>query len=174
MSDARTLSELIERDNVTATWFWTHSVSVDPYKEMESYDVVFTRDGRPSVTGELERPALFVRGIRQSVANSMRNNGGRKIEPDPHETLGSLLSHAIDVDNISNFEEWGAETWGDAPVPMVRPGIMECDPHKIAKHAFAEASRARKVYEEHLSLFADMRRWLGDAYDEYTSVDLGA
>ncbi len=144
-----TLAELIARDDVRATWFWTRSVSTGRYSEMESYDAVFSRNGRPSVTGELERPTLFVRDLRESENNSMRNNGGKKIKPDLHEMLGMLLSDANDADTSPTFSDWfqGQDVTG-----------------RTAPELLAEYEQITKIRD-------DLRAWLGDYYDEYQAAD---
>jgi len=166
-----TLAELINRDNITATWFWKRSVSTGPYEEYEVFDVVFARDGRPSVTGIPERPTLYVRDIGGSIADSMRNHGGDQLAPDPIETLGNVLSDVAAIDNTSGFEEWAEETGRNTSVPEQKPGIPEHDPLKVAQHAFGRSTQARKDYDILTRQLADVMEWLGNRYPEYADAD---
>lgn len=151
-----TLAELIERDDVRAAWFYTHSVNVsdsDNRKNPDMYDVVFSiDDGISQYGGRMNRRHVLFRGIGQAPALSRPNQGDRLVKPDPVETLGYLLSDAAEVDDNPAFRTWveRREGMGEGP----------------AWDQYAQ-------YEEQLAMCSRMRTWLGDRYDEYQAADRG-
>lgn len=148
-----TLAELMKRDDVTATWFWTHEVSTGPYSEYEVWDVVFVRDTHEPqlwVTDGDTRRTVYFQGINGCQADSRRETGGRRREPDLADVLNSLLSDAMDADNSPTFSEWFHNQYNVTG--------------RTAPELIAEYEQITKIRD-------DLRAWLGDAYDEYQSAD---
>ena len=148
-----TLTELMKRDGVTATWIWTASVSTGPYSEYEVFDAVFTLTTNYIVGGGYpERRTFYVQGIGTRQAQSRRENGGDIIEPDAAETLGDLLSDAAEIDDNPTFREWVEYREGSSDRP-----------------AWDQLSQ----YEKQTDMCNRMRTWLGNHYDEYQAADRG-
>jgi hypothetical protein len=147
---SNSLADLIKRDGVEAHWFWTHEVSTGPYSEYEVWDVVFVRNSHEPdkwvTDGDTRRTAYF-RGIGGCQADSRRNTGGERREPDTAETLGNLLSDAIDADNHPTFKEW-------------------CAADERSGSAHEQLSEYQAITRTQRAL----KRWLGDTYDEYATA----
>lgn len=149
-----TLPELMERDSVTAAWFWTTSHDVTAYLEEEGFDVVFVRETNYVVGGGyLQRRTLYVQDIRTGSAHSRREHGGDIIEGDPVSELAFLLTTAADVDNNPTFGEWVRECRrAEHDIDLEGFEEMLVNFHRIAAQA------------------ADLSTWLGDSYDEYVKA----
>lgn len=143
-----TLTELIKRDGVEAHWFWTHEVSTGPYSEYEVWDLVLVRNTHEPelwVTGGDTRRTAYFKGIGGSRADSRRETGGERREPDLTEALADLLSDALRLDEMPRLGQWIQES--------VDSGSY--DPKCMDR--YDTAVRVRET----------LRDWLGDEYDEY-------
>ncbi len=148
-----TLAELIKRDSVEAHWFWVDSISAGPYAENEQFDATFVRDtGFVVGGGEIQRRTLHFRGVQTAQVDSMRENGGRLINPDLVETLGHMLSAAADIDNYPVIRDWLEAT-------------------RDTSRGFLEAAAALDDRDADARLRDDLRVWLGDSYDEYIEAE---
>lgn len=149
MNTTPTLADLIKRDDVRASWFYTHSenASIDSRYNPDVYDVVFSRnDGVCLYGGRMNRRHVLIDGIHQTPALSQPNQGGRLIKPDAVQTLGDLLGDAAEADNYDTFAEWfdGQGNISNTPAPQL----------------LAEYEQIMKVRDA-------LRAWLGDDFTEY-------
>jgi hypothetical protein len=148
------LSELIERDNLTGTFLWTHEISTGQYSEHEVWDLVLVRDTHEPqrwVTGGDTRRTAYLRGIEGAEADSRRQTGGERRAPDLAQVLGDLLADANEVDNQPVLLEWIKEAaeFGSTDYDLIE-----------RRHRFATEAAAQ------------LRHLLHDEYDEYmTALD---
>lgn len=152
-----TWDEIIKRDDVRASWFYTHSESGQDHggtdaHDYDVYDVVFSRDnGVCLYGGRMNRLHVLMRGIGQSPRLSQRNHGGRLIKPDLAETLARVIDDADEAGEYTSFPAWAREV-------------------REMNGAYAEALADLEDWQIQQRRVTELMAWLCDDYAEYVKA----
>lgn len=147
-----TLTDLVQRDDITAAWFWTTSVYAGPYAENERFDGMYVRTTNMVVGGGYhERRTFYVQGVETAQVDSRRENGGDIVLPDTTAVLAHVIADAHEATQYASVRAWAED----------------CRNH----HGDGRYSLdVIDDYATHMTRHAQLVTWLGDEYDEYVKA----
>jgi hypothetical protein len=148
----KSLDDLIAEHGIKIIPIYVNSFNGSPTREhdYDVYDVVLTIVTDMNMYGGDENPqrrTMLFRGYGQSYANSLPQNGGCLVAPEAAEVLEALLSDAANADAWDNAQEWAADM-----------------------SVSGEPTEIQARYNAFAALHAELRTFLGDAYDDFASA----
>jgi hypothetical protein len=147
-----TLPELIQRDSITAAWFWVTSLSTGPYAENEMFDAVFTRDTNYVVGGGYhERRTFYIKSVTTDQSMSRRENSGHPRRPDLACVLAHTITDAHQAAQYGSFREWATD---------------QRDSGQEYRHALDDFEE----WQDLRSRWQQILPWIGDQHDEYVKA----